>query len=267
MKEIYSSTVTDRLVELLESASRISFLHVCYHDKTNTINLPQHLRTHAHPACQQIKKKFDGRCLQFDWFQTQSSLSTLPQGRIHECPFGYTEIAVPVFVNGMFTGVLFAGPCLRNGQKLTDITHIRIIPNQEWIDDRLHMIQAFAEKISSLLEGRGENGLEGRRSAVLSFLNRNSGRNFQISEIASHLCLSPSRTGHLIKEIFGMPFPKLIQSYKMKKAARMLVSDDIPIGEIARRLGYEDQNYFSRVFTSCYGESPRTCRKKGGLKA
>ncbi|OGV39017.1 MAG: hypothetical protein A2X48_17795 [Lentisphaerae bacterium GWF2_49_21] len=267
MKEIFSTNTTDKLIDLLESASRLSALHVCFHDRMNIIKLPQNLRTHAHPSCQKIKRTYDGTCLQFDWFQTHGDLANMPQGRIHECPFGFTEIAVPVFVNGMFEGVVFAGPCLRKIGNIPNEPELKVVPDPQWLNDRLSMMQAFSEKISSLLEGRWETESGGRRAAILSFINKNSGRIFQIEDLAGHLCLSASRTGHLVKEIFGIPFPKLVQSYKMRKAARMLISDDLPIGEIARRLGYEDQNYFTRIFTAYYGESPRICRKKGGLKA
>lgn len=267
MKDIFSADTTERVASLLESASRLSGLHVCFHDRMNITKLPQPLRTHAHPSCQRIKRFADSKCLQFDWFETHRDLADMPQGRIHECPFGFTEIAVPCYVNDRFEGIVFAGPCWINSGLKTPDPDLAVVENMQWLEDRLAMMQAFAEKISAVLEGRGSTDTGGRRAAILAFLNKNSGRFFQIDELAVHLCLSCSRTGHLVKEIFGIPFPKLVQAYKMRRAAHMLVSDDLPVGEIANRLGYTDQNYFSRVVKSQYGENPRNCRKKGSLKA
>lgn len=46
----------------------------------------------------------------------------------------------------------------------------------------------------------------------------------------------------------------------MKSAERLLVSTDMNVTEIARSIGYNDANYFTRVFKKKYGMSPRDFR-------
>ncbi len=254
------------ITRLQEGASRLSGLHVCYHDRMNLLRLPQKWRTHSHPACQKIKKTRDSECFQFDWVETHRDLAGLPRGRVHVCPFGFSEIAAPVYVNSFFRGVVFAGP-FWSGQGARPSPHVPISEGDQWVEDRLLMIQSFAERLSAIMEGRHAEFSGGRRALILAFLNKNSDRQIMLASLARHLCLSPSRTGHLVKELFGMPFPELVSSYKMRRASQMLVSDDIPIGEISRSLGYEDQNYFTRLFTHHFKESPRAFRRKGKLSA
>ncbi|HCE43219.1 MAG TPA: hypothetical protein DET40_06705 [Lentisphaeria bacterium] len=266
VKDVFAAEESGRILELIESASRLSGLHVCFHDRMNHLRLPESRRTHSHPSCQRIKKTSDSICVQFDCVETHRDLAGLPRGRIHVCPFRFTEIAVPVYVNSIFRGVIFAGPCW-NGRGTLPSPELVKAANSQWIEDRLLMMQAFAERLSAILEGRYSEVSGGRRASILAYLNKKSEEHVPLSALASHLCLSVSRTGHLVKEVFGIPFPELVRSYKMRRAAQMLVSDDLPVGEIAASLGYDDQNYFTRVFTRHFKESPRSFRKKGKLTA
>ena len=42
----------------------------------------------------------------------------------------------------------------------------------------------------------------------------------------------------------------------MEKAKKLLIEDKLQIKEIAQKVGYVDQNYFSRSFKKYTGESP-----------
>ena len=53
---------------------------------------------------------------------------------------------------------------------------------------------------------------------------------------------------------------------KMNYAANVLVNSEKSVKEVAYELGFEDENYFSRVFKQKFKTSPRGYRKKAGLK-
>lgn len=46
----------------------------------------------------------------------------------------------------------------------------------------------------------------------------------------------------------------------MQKAKSMLLDTNMKIGDIASSLGYMNQNYFTRIFTSYYGATPSVFR-------
>ena len=52
---------------------------------------------------------------------------------------------------------------------------------------------------------------------------------------------------------------------KISYAATVLRNSESPIKEIAYDFGFEDENYFSRVFKQKYGVSPRKYRKAEGF--
>ena len=53
----------------------------------------------------------------------------------------------------------------------------------------------------------------------------------------------------------------------MAKANTLLSDTDLPLKEIASRLGYGDQRAFSMVFHRATGEAPRTYRQQFSRRA
>lgn len=49
--------------------------------------------------------------------------------------------------------------------------------------------------------------------------------------------------------------------YRMGKAAELLKLTSLPIGEVGRAIGYDNQLHFSRAFKGFYGSSPSDWRR------
>jgi AraC family transcriptional activator of pobA len=60
----------------------------------------------------------------------------------------------------------------------------------------------------------------------------------------------------------GRTTKALIMDRVMLEAARLLRFTDMQVGEIAFRVGLEDQLYFSRAFKRAYGEAPLAYRER-----
>jgi len=58
----------------------------------------------------------------------------------------------------------------------------------------------------------------------------------------------------------GQTPAEYIQYVRMKHAVMLLNQTEFPIHEIARRVGYSDALYFSKVFSRNYGVSPSRFR-------
>lgn len=66
----------------------------------------------------------------------------------------------------------------------------------------------------------------------------------------------------LLKKNTGMSYKQLIQSQKMKVAAKLLLNTDISIERIIEEAGYENATFFYRKFREEYGMSPKEYREK-----
>ncbi len=86
--------------------------------------------------------------------------------------------------------------------------------------------------------------------------------NISIGELAEHLGLSSSHLSSLFREEMGDSLVRWREGIRMEQAARLLQHTTFSIGEIGRRVGYDDQLYFSRKFKQLMGQSPSDYRQQ-----
>ena len=66
----------------------------------------------------------------------------------------------------------------------------------------------------------------------------------------------------LFRTSYNQTFLEYLTAYRVERAAELLRMTDIPVREIAPRVGYADANYFSKVFKRHTGETPTLYRQK-----
>ena len=79
--------------------------------------------------------------------------------------------------------------------------------------------------------------------------------------MADKMYMSRSQLNRKIRSITGYSTAAYILHVRIEKAKRMLLTNETPIGEIASQCGFEDSNYFSRVFRQVYQVTPSQFRK------
>ena len=88
----------------------------------------------------------------------------------------------------------------------------------------------------------------------------NPAKKFIVAESASNCGMSPTHFSRIFKGITGEAPLKYITGIKIEKAKEMLIFTDEKIGDIAAKVGYTDQNYFTRLFKQITGYSPSKIR-------
>lgn len=77
-------------------------------------------------------------------------------------------------------------------------------------------------------------------------------RNFQtlasVEEVATHIGLSSNHLRHLFKELRGRPMVQWVTEVRMERAKSLLVNSRMPLKQVARHCGFNDEYYFSAVF-------------------
>lgn len=245
----------------IHSVSRAIGLPICYHDRIGFAGLTPSLTQHGHPACVAVKRNFNERCVAFDVGMVHERLRNMSQGDIHTCPFGFVEIAVPVFTRDLYAGVLFAGPCSYEGGGAGIF-----VPEREYLEDRLVVLRSLAARMCTVIES-SSGAQDGRKAAILSLIHNNIRKRLRLEDAAAAVYLSPSRTGHLIKELFKETFPQLVAGVKMREAARLLTTTRLGIAEVAWSVGYRDENYFSSSFKKVHKMTPCEFRRRNRAKA
>ncbi len=84
--------------------------------------------------------------------------------------------------------------------------------------------------------------------------------NLSVDELAALCHMSPSTFKREFKKEFASSPAKYINDQKLKKARDLLSVSDLPIGDIAYEVGFNDPLYFTRLFTRKEGVPPSTYR-------
>ena len=104
---------------------------------------------------------------------------------------------------------------------------------------------------------------DARRLDVLSYVKSNY-RTASLTELSDKLYLTVPYLSKVIKESFGKSFKELVIDERMERARTSIEETTLPIGDIIRSVGYENESYFHREFKKRYGTTPLTIRKKRG---
>jgi len=88
---------------------------------------------------------------------------------------------------------------------------------------------------------------------------------FDVNTLCETVSMSQTRLYRKLKALTGMTIKEFIQGLRLRKAAILLLnSEDKNISEIAYEVGFNDPNYFGKVFKTHYGMSPSEYIKNGG---
>ena len=99
------------------------------------------------------------------------------------------------------------------------------------------------------------------KSACLEVLY-NIENNISVKTIAENLFISKAYLSERFKQITGISLSEYIYTTKMERAKYLLTSSSLKNYEIAEALGYNDHEYFSKVFKKSTGFSPTEYRKE-----
>ncbi|MDM5245965.1 helix-turn-helix domain-containing protein [Lysinibacillus sp. G4S2] len=79
--------------------------------------------------------------------------------------------------------------------------------------------------------------------------------------VAHKLGISPNYLSTIFSKKRGLPFKRYLQQVRIHNATKMLVETDFAISEIAYLNGFDDPNYFIKIFKQQIGLTPNRYRK------
>ena len=115
------------------------------------------------------------------------------------------------------------------------------------------LIMAIANHISSS-NARKSNEIA---NEIKSYIDRNIYEHIGIDSIAQHICLSPSQITRVFKEAFHQTPYDYILSRKISTAKLLLKNTSLSVKEVAYKLNFADEHYFSNVFFKKTGVRPK----------
>ena len=95
---------------------------------------------------------------------------------------------------------------------------------------------------------------------VFGYIQEHIAENFSLDDAASFAGVSSFYLSKLFKEETGETFINYVTDRRLEKGRIMLCETELSIKEISAEIGYNDQNYFSRIFKNKFGISPTDFR-------
>lgn len=173
------------------------------------------------------------------------------------------EVNIPVVISYEWNPSLFI--YLRN--ILLEISNLyKKQKNAYELKIKIRIMDFFAhlyeeEIISSKKTNVKEQEKRAKVEKIFYYIHENYEKNISIEDIGKLLSLSPSYCGKFFKKYTGIKFIDYLNSYRLTQGAQLLIHTDLPITEIAYKVGFENLSYFINSFKKYFNETPRNYRK------
>ncbi|MDQ0796937.1 AraC family transcriptional regulator [Streptomyces sp. B1I3] len=121
---------------------------------------------------------------------------------------------------------------------------------------------AVHELLVSLRRARADTGPDG--DPVLKALARDACRPLSVAEHAARHGMTPAELRTAVRRGAGCSPKDYLLGIRLGRAKELLAATDLPVAAVARRVGYDDPAYFSRLFARRVGTAPVRFREQQG---
>ncbi len=97
---------------------------------------------------------------------------------------------------------------------------------------------------------------------ILAYMNQNISRKLTLTELTKKFGINRNRLNELFTETTGKTAMQCLLQRRLKLAALMLKNTELPIEEIAFRVGFKDISYFTKTFKVSFRLTPSQYRKE-----
>ena len=111
-------------------------------------------------------------------------------------------------------------------------------------------------------ETESTEDLSQRAARMKEYIDRYFMKDIAVQDIAGALGYSEAYFCKIFKQYFGKSFVTYLAEYRVDKAKRLLEDVSFNIKEVGQAVGYQDSNYFAKVFRRATGQSPSDYRQQ-----
>ena len=113
----------------------------------------------------------------------------------------------------------------------------------------------------SLLEERKSRTYSELTEGILVYLHAHMAEKVTLEEVGRQMHFSPVYCDTVFKKEVGKSIVRYLLDQRLEEAKSLLLANTHSVREIAHRVGFEDNNYFSRLFKHRVGYTPIQYRK------
>ena len=121
------------------------------------------------------------------------------------------------------------------------------------------LVKQIHKYYSAVNQKRSEN----QAAKICEYINQNyASPSINTNEIAKSVHLSTTYVCHLFKKERNETISSYLNKVRVEKSKAYLLDNNMPLYEVASKVGYSDPNYYMRIFKKITGIPPSTYRAK-----
>lgn len=198
---------------------------------------------------------------------------------VYHCHVGLVEIISPIYYEGIYIGNIGVGQ-FRDTKELPDPQYLSYLSQQSGRDisqlkkaySSLPMIHSEGIKGAAMLlemvvkklceENVFSIDYHNTIVRVEQYIRDHIGEDLTLATIASHIYMNPSYLSSMYHKNTGNTITHYIQQERIAQAVYYFSISNMSISEVALAVGFNDANYFTKVFYKETGYTPRDYRRK-----
>lgn len=143
----------------------------------------------------------------------------------------------------------------------TDYIPYEEIESKQNIDDIKNWFVSIIKKIVDI--NNEKNNLY--RSEILkavNYIEKHCTEDIFLRDVANHVNISPNYFSMIFKKEMGVVFSEFLLNIRLEKSKVLLKKKGIKIYEVAYKAGFNNNQYFNRIFKQKYGVTPLVFKKQ-----
>ena len=141
--------------------------------------------------------------------------------------------------------IWFNTNCIKEMQKCNTIEELSI-----WITEIMHRFVNYSFDFSSIKHSDTVY-------KVIQYIRSNYFKKISLDEISKYVNFSKTYLSRIFKEETGQNISMYMNKVRIEKAKLFLTDKSTSLVDVANSVGFEDQSYFTKVFKSIVGTSPK----------
>ncbi len=199
---------------------------------------------------------------------------------VYKCHAGLTEAVFPIKMNDITVGYLMFGQTIIPEEKTESRDKILNYCNshindrktlEKYYNDLICKSEAQISAAAKIMEiaacylcknnvvSIDNNNIIGRLTA---YVDDNLGGNLSVNDICKALNIGRTKLFEISKRYFGVSITGYIRKRRITAASDYLLKNDCSVAQAADFVGITDYNYFSKIFKTETGFSPKQYKQK-----
>lgn len=154
---------------------------------------------------------------------------------------------------------VFASTTASSQHAISQFQHLELNLTQPLLHAKAEQFM-FVQQAISLIQQEREKQTFSMMDAAARYIEQNYQRELSLEEVADYVHLNPYYFSKVFKQQTEETFIDYVTRIRIEHAKRLMSSREISLKEICYMIGYNDPNYFSRVFKKVTGITPSEYR-------